>query len=96
MPIKSLVVSSSLEAKGFKQANGDHSYYVYYSLAGKKSPVRTKISHGGGGKDISDSLVAKMAKQCHLTIGDFKDLIKCPLSRERYEAKLAEQGFVDS
>lgn len=95
MPLERRAVEAALEAKGFKRLDGDHAFFIYYAANGKKSPVRTKTSHGTGYRDLSDSLVAQMAKQCRITSRDFRDLVACPLSRGEYEAKLLEQGLVD-
>ena len=94
MPIDRRVADAALREKGFRPASGDHVYYIYYSTDGKKSNVRTKISHGNH-KDIGDQLVSMMAKQCKLSKADFKNLIACPLSRDEYERKLSEQNILD-
>lgn len=95
MPLERRAVETALKSKGFEPLEGDHTYFFYYAASGKKSPVRTKTSHGTGHRDISDGLVAQMAKQCRITSRDFRDLIACPLSRGEYEAKLLAQGLVD-
>lgn len=95
MPLERGAVAAALTLKGFKRAEGDHTFFIYYSHAGKKTPVRTKTSHGSGHKDISDNLVSQMAKQCKLTTKEFRDLVDCPLSRQEYEAKLVARGFMD-
>lgn len=95
MPLKRSIVERSLESKGFVKAFGDHSFYIYHSKKGLKTIVRTKTSFGSGHKDISDSLVSQMAKQCKISTKDFRNLVECPLSRDEYEAKLLQQGFVD-
>ena len=51
------------------------------------------LSHGGN-RDLSDRLVAKMARQCRLTRREFDDLIRCSLSQQEYEALLVERGIV--
>jgi hypothetical protein len=43
-------------------------------------------------KEINDGILAQMAKQCRLNKQDFMSLIDCPLSREKYEARLIEKG----
>jgi len=96
MPLKVRDVVSSLEAKGFERSEGDHSFFVYYSTQGKKSTVRTKVSHGSGNKDISDGLVGMMARQCKLSVKEFRNLVDCPLSRDQYEEILMTKGSVDS
>jgi len=95
MPRKQGNVEKSLEAKGFQRPKGgDHNYFHYYSTTGKKTAVFTKTSHGA--REIDDSLLGRMARQCKLTRGDFDRLIDCPLDRNGYEAKLIEQGAVDA
>lgn len=91
MPKDKRDVESALEAKGFQQQTGDHNYFVYWSVEGKKSMARTKTSHGSG-RDISDDLLAKMSKQCGLTKPQFLRLIECPLQRPEYETLLRAAG----
>jgi hypothetical protein len=91
MPRDKRDVESGLGNKGFRLQDGDHHYYVYWSEAGKKSMAKTKTSHGAG-RDISDDLLAKMAKQCGLTKGNFLKLVDCPLTRQEYESLLKSAG----
>jgi predicted RNA binding protein YcfA (HicA-like mRNA interferase family) len=94
MPRKQAEVEKSLEAKGFQRPKGgDHNYFHYYSRDGKKTAVFTKTSHGA--REIDDSLLGRMAKQCKLKRADFDRLIDCTLDRGAYEAKLGETGFLD-
>ena len=46
MPLERSSVEAALTLKGFKKVEGDHTFFIYHSQAGKKSPVRTKTSHG--------------------------------------------------
>lgn len=94
MPRNQQAVESNLTSKGFAKSEGDHHYFHYYSKAGKKSRVFTKTSHGS--KEITDSLLALMARQCKLTKADFLRLVDCPMSRDEYEATLVTQGLVDA
>lgn len=94
MPRKQSEVERSLLAKGFRQREGDHSYFNYYSKAGKKTAVFTKTSHGA--REIDDSLLGRMTRQCKLSRADFDRLIDCPLARDSYEAKLIAQGIVEA
>lgn len=75
---------------------GNHSFFIYCTQAGKKTTVRTKTSHGRGNQDIGDRLTSRMAKQCKLTNADFRQLVDCRLSRKRYEEKLKASGAVGS
>jgi hypothetical protein len=93
MPRKQREVEKSLADKGFRSRDGDHNYFFYWSKAGKKTAVFTKTSHGG--REIDESLLGKMARQCKLSRADFDRLIDCPLSREAYEDKLVSAGDVE-
>jgi hypothetical protein len=94
MPRKQNEVERSLLVKGFVGPEKvDHNYFTYHSLAGKKTRIFTKTSHGA--REINDHILAQMAKQCKLTNKDFGRLIDCPLDRKSYEAKLVEQGYVE-
>lgn len=94
MPRKQDDVEKSLVVKGFVQGAGDHNFFHYYSLAGKKTRVFTKTSHGA--REISESLLSLMARQCKLSNKEFGRLIDCPLDRATYEKSLIEQGMVDA
>ena len=94
MPRKQSDVEKSLQAKGFRSREGDHNYFNYYSKAGKKTAVFTKTSHGS--REIDESLLSLMARQCKLSNKDFGLLIDCPLDRDTYEAKLVARGAVET
>jgi len=96
MGLKARDIESALKSKGFQRSDNDHSFFVYYSQTGRKSPVRTKISHGSRNKDVTGWLLSEMQKQCHLSRDEFRDFVACPLSREKYEAILVEKELVDS
>lgn len=91
MPREKRVIEAALTGKGFTRREGDHHYFVYVTLQGRKSRVHTKTSHTPKMKEISDSLLGQMAKQCGLTKPEFLDLVDCPLSREAYEKLLEER-----
>jgi hypothetical protein len=85
-------IESALVAKGFAATGGDHNFFVYHSIAGKKTRARTKTSHTPKMKDVPDNLLAVMAKQCKITKSGFLDLIDCPMQREQYEKLPKELG----
>jgi predicted RNA binding protein YcfA (HicA-like mRNA interferase family) len=86
-------IASALKTKGFDESLRDHRYYTYRSKSGLLSHIYTKISHSG--KTIDDGLIGQMAKQVRLKKPQFLDLVKCPLSRDRYEELLIEQGEIE-
>ncbi len=85
-------IEAALLKKGFRQRDSDHHFFVYYTLGGLKSIVLTKTSHSH--KEISDDLLAQMARQCKLTKPLFSKLIECPLGQPEYESLLKQQGAV--
>ncbi len=85
-------VEKSLLRKGFKKEEGDHHYFIYWDLAGKKTIAKTKTSHSG--KDLDDTLLGLMAHQVKLSRPQFSKLVACPLSREEYEEILRTQGHL--
>lgn len=87
-------VESALSKKGFRQSNGSHRKFVFYTCSGKKTSVWTEISHGSKHRDLSEFLRHKMAEQCRLSYRQFKELIDCSMSREEYEGLLVQNGHV--
>lgn len=85
-------VRSALSRKGFKKENTHHKYYYFYDDEGKRTSVRTYVSHSG--HDIGDSLIKKMAHQTHLEKKQFEQFIECTLSKEKYCKLLKEKGII--
>jgi hypothetical protein len=94
MPFERRDVEASLVRKGFVKSEGDHSFFTYHSVEGGKTSVWTKTSHGTGHKTLGDKLVSMMGRQCGLTHGQFKLLIECPMSQEKYQSILLETGRI--
>jgi len=94
MPRERRTIESSLERKGFRRIEGDHSFFVYYTEDGKKTRARTKTSHGSGSRTIGDALLGQMAKQCWLTKQQFISLVDCPLDREGFETIARQNGAI--
>ena len=91
---KRRMVENALERKGFGRRETHHSIFRYYTQAGERTPVWTKTSHGPTGANIDRGLVRRMARQCKLTTGGFRDLVECPMSRTDYEQHLRNLGKV--
>lgn len=91
MPRDKRDVEAGLASKGFQHNNGDHNYFVYWSVEGKKTMAKTKTSHGSG-RDVSDDLLSQMARQCGVTKSNFLKLVDCPLQRPEYEQLLKLTG----
>ena len=85
MTLKHRKVERALMKKGFEREFRDHVYFVYYSLSGKRTRIRTSISHGLKSRDIGDQLASLIARQCKLSLKQFKALIDCSLTQPEYE-----------
>lgn len=84
-------IESALTSKGFKQANSDHKYYFFY-VDGKKTSIRTKISHGAS--EYGDVLLGLMKKQLHLEKKELEELINCTLGEKEYRELLAKKNVL--
>lgn len=80
-------IDASLRRKGFKRDDGDHHYYIYYNLAGRKTIKKTKMSMGKSHNTIGDPLLGQMARQLGLTKTSFLKLVDCTLDQAGYEAQ---------
>jgi hypothetical protein len=87
-------VQANLPKKGFsEQDDRKHVFYHFY-YEGKKTHIRTHVSHGSKYKTLGVDLVSSMAKQCKLTIKDFRGLAECTVSQEEYIILLKNAGEV--
>lgn len=89
--LKTKEVQKNLCKKGFESHHTDHEMFVY-KINGKKSEIRTKISHGE--TEIGDPLISMMARQLHLSKNQFVDFAKCIMSEEEYRKELLQKGIV--
>jgi len=78
---KTSKITKALLSKGFKEIDSNHKFFfLYYN--GKKTAIRTKISHGK--KEYGDSLLNFMKKELYLDKGELEGLINCSLSGSGY------------
>lgn len=90
-PRKASDVASSLERKGFRPHSSHHTFYVLY-VSGKKSSVRTRISHGA--TECDSYILAQMAKQLCLSNAELSSLLDCPLSHDTFVNVLRRKGRI--
>ena len=84
-------IESGLQSKGFRKLNSKHKIY-YFFHNGKKTSIRTKLSHGSSYKVYADKLLNLVKKQLHLdTTSQLKELCYCPLSEADYIRLLASK-----
>ena len=89
--LKKDMVVRNLIKKGFEQDERAHPYLCYVRSDGLRTSIRTKVSHGSK-SDITTGLVSAMARQCHITTQQFKQLAECTLDRQQYEQLLTIGG----
>jgi hypothetical protein len=90
-PRKAKEIISVLQRKGFVPASGDHTF-LFLHVNGKKSSVRTKVSHGSG--EYGDNLLKHVARQLWLSNNELDQLFDCPLTAERYVEILFEKNIL--
>ncbi len=93
MPRSARNVRRGLSRKGFLLTESRHHRFRYHKLDGDRTNVVTLMSHGSG-RDVDDRLLAKMARQLHLTRSQFDRLIDCDLSQADYEAMMRRDGII--
>ena len=92
MVFKATDVESALCRKGFVRKGGDHRFFIYRTKEGLDTTIQTKVSHSA--TDVGKELISLMSKQCGLSKNQFADLVRCPLSRDRYEEILKEKHAI--
>ena len=81
--LKTRDIINNLGKKGFDVNNTrDHIWLNYLTPEGRKTMIRTKLSHGED--SIGDPLISAMAKQTQLRKNEFINLVSCSMSREEY------------
>lgn len=84
-------IESALSRKGFQVKQSHHKYYILF-VDGKKTNIRTFISHGI--KEYNKTLLSSMKNQLHLSSNEFNDLISCPLTRESLIEIYSKNGLI--
>lgn len=94
MNLERAKVQSNLPKKGFVERDDRKHIFYHFHHGGKKTHIRTHVSHGSKYKTLGDDLVSKMAKQCKVTTKNFRGLAECTVSHEDYIKLLTESGDV--
>jgi hypothetical protein len=90
-PRKTKTIRAALLKKGFVAENTHHEMF-WLVVDGKKTSVRTRISHGA--KEYGDELLALVARQVGLGKQEMYRLIDCPMDGEKLRALLVERGRI--
>lgn len=89
---KTAELEKALCKKGFVRSNKHHRMFRFY-YKGKKTPVKTRLSHGA--KEYNDNLLGQMKKQLKLPEKQqLIDFIECPLDEKKYGEILIDQNEI--
>ncbi len=90
MIIKARKIDSALTKKGFIKEEGKKHVYYILVVGGKKTLIRTKLSHGS--KDCNDYLLSKIRNQLKFDKKEeLIDFINCPKTLEEYVRMLRDK-----
>ena len=90
-PRKTKAIRAALMKKGFI-ADDTHHEMFWMVVDGKKTSIRTRISHGA--KEYGDELLALVARQVGLSKQELYRLIDCPMDGQKLRALLVERGRI--
>ena len=84
-------VAAALLKKGFTlERSTDHEYYRLY-VDGRKTSIRTKLSHGKKKINQRDPVFEAIARQLKLKKQELLDLLNCPLDFDGYLSLLKDR-----
>ncbi len=90
---ESRAIRSQLSRKGFQEVDRHHVYLIYMTLDGKKTNIKTRLSHGSN-QTVQTRLLGKMARQCHLNMNHFLRLVDCDMKQDEYEQYLRDNNKI--
>ena len=90
-PRKIKAIRAALMKKGFI-ADDTHHEMFWLVVDGKKTSIRTRISHGA--KEYGDELLALVARQVGLSKQELFRLIDCPMDGQKLRSLLVERGRI--
>lgn len=90
-PRKTRTMRAAFLSKGFI-ADETHHEMFWLVVGGKKTSIRTRISHGAS--EYGDQLLALMSRQIGLSKSELYRLIDCPMNGEKLRTILVERGKV--
>jgi hypothetical protein len=84
-------IKTALLKKGFVKYNSHHEMYGL-AVDGRKSGIRTRISHGE--RKADRWLQRQMATQLKLSASEFAGFVECGLTRETYISLMSKRGHI--
>ena len=84
--------SRVLVSKGFERSEGKHHTVFYLNVNGKRTSVRTRLSHGG--RRVDEWLQSQIARELHLSKRELRQFIECEISEQEYIDMMIGGGHV--
>lgn len=92
-PRKIKDISAPLRKKGFVEKTSGHHAQYYLHVDGKKTHIKTYLSHGAGSTEYGPSLMKEVKKQLGFKEDrDAERFLDCPMKADEYVALLRQQG----
>jgi hypothetical protein len=90
-PRKTRAIRAALLSKGFV-ADDTHHGMFWLVVDGKKTSIRTRISHGVA--EYGDNLLALIARQVGLSNRELYSLVDCTMDGEKLKRLLVDRGRI--
>jgi hypothetical protein len=85
-------IDYALSRKGFLKESASHHLMYWFYLNGKKTSIRTKMSHGES--EIGNPLISRMSHDLRLTKAEFLSFIECRINGDVYRNKMIVENQV--
>ncbi len=85
-------VEYALVRKGFHRENAKHHTMFWFTVNGKKTSIRTRMSKGAA--EIDNHLIACMAREMRLSKPEFLNFVACTMSGDDYLQKMIVENQV--
>jgi hypothetical protein len=82
----------ALVSKGFDRSEGKHHIMFHLMANGKRTSVRTRLSHGE--HRVDDWLQSQIARELHRSKRELWRFIKCEIGGQEYIDMMIEGGHV--
>jgi hypothetical protein len=84
--------SRALVSKGFDRSQGKHHTMFHLTAYGRRTSVRTRLSHGG--RRVDDWLPSQIARELHITKRELLRFVKCEIGEQEYLDMMIEGGHI--
>jgi hypothetical protein len=87
-------IRQALTQKGFETERTTNHIYYRFHHQGKKTSIRTKVSHGTGDVSTASGLFRDYKRQLRLSTRELERFFSCPMSGAEYARLLLENEHV--